>query len=512
MEKRAMTTIWITGDQTTMRSRALTGADPATSVVLMIESLARSKRVPYHKRKLVLIYAGMRHFADDLRAAGWTVDYYTEVPDFAEPLAAHVRKYAPVAMRMMQQSEYGVTERYTALAAEHGLAVDVFPHANFLSEANDLDVLASKPTSRVTMETFYRRMRKKTGLLLDDGEPVGGQWNLDHDNREKPKKGMRFPAPPRFAPDAHTQDVIAMVERHFGDHPGIIGDFALPVSRADALIALDDFIENRLDGFGPSQDAMLAGERTMNHSLLSHAINTGLLDPMECCERAELAYRAGAARLNSVEGFIRQLIGWREYIWRVYWKFMPEYKERNALGADLPLPAFFWNGGTSMFCLEKSIAHVRETGYAHHILRLMVLGNFGLIAGIAPLEMHDWFWAMFVDGYDWVMAPNVIGMTLHADGGYVGTKPYAASANYINGMSDYCKPCRYDPKLAVGENACPFNALYWDFLGRNEARFAKNQRMAMVMRNWSAKDDTTRAALRDRAATLRKRLRAGDAL
>jgi deoxyribodipyrimidine photolyase-related protein len=507
-----VTTIWITGDQTTTRSRALTEADRATSVVLMIESLERSRRVPYHKRKLVTIYAGMRHFADDLRAAGWTVDYHAEVADYAEPLASHVRTYGPERLRMMQQSEYGVTERYIAMASVHGLVVDVLPHANFVSDARDLDVLATKPDARVTMETFYRRMRKKTGLLLDDGEPAGGQWNLDHDNREKPTKGMRFPTPLRFEPDAHTRDVIAMVERHFADHPGVVGDFHLPVSRADALQALDDFIAHRLDGFGPHQDAMLAGERSMNHSLLSHAINTGLLHPLECCERAELAYRAGDARLNSVEGFIRQLIGWREYVWRVYWKFMPEYKERNALGAELPLPAFFWTGGTHMFCLDEALAHVRETAYAHHILRLMVLGNFGLIAGITPHEMHDWFWAMFVDGYDWVMAPNVIGMTLHADGGYVGTKPYAASANYINGMSDYCKRCSYDPKKTVGDDACPFNALYWDFLDRNAARFVKNHRMTMVMRNWARKDDTTREAIRDRAATVRARLRAGDPL
>jgi deoxyribodipyrimidine photolyase-related protein len=500
------TTIWITGDQCTLRNSALAGLDRSRSVVLMIESTARAKLQPYHKRKLVLIYSVMRHFAEDLRAAGWTVDYHRERDDYVGPLAEHVARHRPAAVRWMMQSEWGADERLRALAAAHGLAPEITPHVNFLSEAHDFDRLAKSAEARVTMENFYRGMRRKTGYLLDDGEPVGGAWNYDAENREKPNAKLTFPAPLRFAPDAITREVIAFVERAFPDHPGIVGDFAIPVSRADALRALDDFIEHRLDTFGPHQDAMLAGRRTMSHSLLSAAINTCLLDPAEVCERAELAYRSGAARLQSVEGFIRQIIGWREYIWRIYWRMMPEYRSRNALGAHLPLPTFYWTGETQMVCLADALSATVETAYAHHIQRLMVLGNFALIAGFDPVETNDWFWAMFIDGYDWVMVPNVIGMTLHADGGYVGTKPYAASANYINGMSDYCKPCRYDPKKLDGDDACPFNALYWDFLARNEERFAKNPRMGVVMRNWQGRPLDWRARVRAKAAETRQKL------
>jgi deoxyribodipyrimidine photolyase-related protein len=250
----------------------------------------------------------------------------------------------------------------------------------------------------------------------------------------------------------------------------------------------------------------------MSHSLLSAALNTGLLGPLEIVERAELAYRSGEARLASVEGFVRQIIGWREFVWRVYWKRMPEYRERNALGATVPLPAFYWSGDTDMACLAETLGAVRDTAYAHHIQRLMILGNFALIAGLEPQAVNDWFWAMFIDGYDWVMVPNVIGMTLHADGGYVGTKPYAASAAYINRMSDYCRGCRYDRNDAAGADACPFNALYWDFVARNEARFAPNVRMRMIVRNWQGRPAPVKAAIRARAGEIVRRLRANERL
>ncbi|GAC1408272.1 MAG: cryptochrome/photolyase family protein [Candidatus Velthaea sp.] len=506
-------TIWVTADQCTPHNTALAAADRASAVVLMIESIQRLQQTPYHKRKLVLIYAVMRHFAEELRAAGWTVDYHAEPGDFAAALDRHVKTYRPAALRMMQQSEWGVTERMQAAAQLAGISdTIVTPHANFISEPADFDRLAKTGSTRVTMENFYRSMRKKTGLLMDGGAPAGGAWNYDAQNRHKPKAGLTFPEPPRFEPDAITRDVILMVERHFPHHPGAIGDFHIAVQRRDALAALEHFVRERLDTFGPWQDAMLAGNRAMSHSLLSAYINTGLLHPLEVCERAELAYRQGSARLSSVEGFIRQVIGWREYVWRVYWKQMPEYRERNALGADLPLPQFYWDGETQMFCLHEALADVHETAYAHHIQRLMILGNFALIAGFDPVETNDWFWAMFIDGYDWVMVPNVIGMTLHADGGYVGTKPYAASANYINGMSNYCKRCRYDPKKIEGDDACPFNALYWDFLARNDERFDRNMRMRLVMKNWQNRPDAWKTAVRRKAASIRRALREGTPL
>jgi deoxyribodipyrimidine photolyase-related protein len=506
------TTIWIAADQCTPRNSALVGVDRGAAVVLMIESVVRASPRSEHKRKLVLVYAVMRHFAADLRAAGWTIDYYAEHDALESALASHVERLRPARLRMMQQSEWGITEAMTAAARAAGLDVEVTPHANFVSEPADFDGLAKTDSARVTLDIFYRAMRRKTGLLMDGGQPAGGAWNFDAKNRKRPQPGLRFAPVPSFEPDAITRDVIAFVERRFADHPGVVGDFRLAVTRRDALAALEHFCAQRLDTFGPWQDAMIAGERNMSHSLLSAYINTGLLHPLEVCARAELAYRDGTARLESVEGFIRQVIGWREYVWRVYWKMMPAYRERNALGAHLPLPAFYWTGETDLFCLREALAHVRETAYAHHILRLMVLGNFALLAGCDPIETNDWFWAMFIDGYDWVMVPNVIGMALHADGGYVGTKPYCASANYINTMSDYCKRCRYDQKSIVTDDACPFNALYWDFIARNEARFSRNTRMAVIVRNWQRRPESWRAAVRAKAQRITEALSRGEPL
>ncbi len=501
------TTVWITGDQLLPRHPSFAGLERDAAVVLMIESLARSRQKPYHKRKLVLIFAAMRGYADALRRAGWAVDYHAEREDFETPLAEHVRNYRPARFRMMAASEYGVTENMSAAVARHGLGLEVAPHANFVSTGEEFAELFARGQARVTMETFYRRMRRKTGLLMDGDEPAGGTWNFDADNRLPPGRGKSFPAQPDVPLRQHARDAIALVERHFANNPGTIGAFDIPTTRDDALAYADDFFAHRLDQFGPYEDAMVAGEARLYHSRLSALINVGLLHPLELCERAELAYRNGMARLSSVEGFVRQLIGWREFIWQTYWRFMPEYRTRNALGADLPVPVFYRDGGTDMACIREAMHAVLELGWAHHILRLMVLGNFALLAGIDPQAMTDWFWYMFVDGYDWVMVPNVIGMTLHADGGVVGTKPYAGSANYINKMSNFCGTCRYDPKAVVGDDACPYNALYWDFMARNERRFAKNRRMTLPLRNWRAKDATRQAAVRARAAALREKLR-----
>ncbi len=300
---------------------------------------------------------------------------------------------------------------------------------------------------------------------------------------------------------------MAMVERHFPDHPGECANLAMAVTREQAIEVAEHFFNQCLDEFGPYQDAMLDGEYYMKHSVLSPYINTCLLHPLELCRRAEATYRAGFARLASVEGFIRQNIGWREFMFRVYWRMMPDYRKRNALNAHIPLPNFYWTGETDMYCLRSVIGQVKELGYAHHIQRLMVLGNFALIAGLQPEEVNDWFWAMFVDGYDWVMVPNVIGMSLHADGGYVGTKPYAASANYINKMSNYCGKCKYSQKETVGDTACPFNSLYWDFIERNLERFAGNHRMAMMVMGLERKTPEARAEIKAHASGLKDRLK-----
>jgi deoxyribodipyrimidine photolyase-related protein len=505
----AATTVWITADQCLPKHPALATADPATTTILMIESIGWWRERRHHQRKLVLIFAAMRGYADDLRAAGWTVDYYAEQDAYEAPLAEHIARCRPARFVMMAQSEYGVDERLSALVAEHGVPMEIVPHANFISTAAEFEALFTPTRARVTMETFYRRMRLKTGLLMDGKQPAGGTWNLDRENRRPPKRGMTLPPEPLPPERPHIHAAIALVERHFADHPGSIGEFDIPTTRADALAYADDFFTNRLAGFGAYEDAMLRGERRMYHSRLSAPINLGLLHPLELCERAELAYRSGAAPLASVEGFIRQIIGWREFIWQTYWRVMPEYRTRNALSATLPVPAFYRDGNTSMACVGAALEATFELGWAHHIQRLMILGNFALLAGCEPQAMTDWFWEMYVDGYDWVMVPNVIGMTLHADGGLVGTKAYAASANYINRMSDYCKSCAYDPKQTLGDDACPYNALYWDFLARHEAAFAANPRMLPSLRAWRAKETAWQRAVRTRAAALRNRLREG---
>ena len=502
-------TVWITADQCTPLHPVLAVADPATTTILMIESIARSRQRPYHKRKLVLVFAAMRGYADDLRSAGWNVDYYAERDAFEPAVAEHIARYRPAHFAMMAQSEYGVDARLEAAVAEHGLPMKILPHVNFISTAAEFNALFTPDRKRITMETFYRRMRTKTGLLMDGNAPAGGTWNFDHNNRLPPKRGMSLPPEPVLPQRPHVQAAIEMVERRFADHPGSIGDFDIPTTRADALAYADDFFMHRLAGFGAYEDAMLRGEVRMYHSRLSAPINLGLLHPLELCERAELAYRTGTAPLASVEGFIRQLIGWREFVWQTYWRLMPEYRSRNALAATLPVPAFYRDGKTSMACVGTALQATLELGWAHHIQRLMILGNFALLAGCEPQAMTDWFWEMYVDGYDWVMVPNVIGMTLHADGGILGTKPYAASANYINRMSDYCKGCAYDPKQTFGDDACPFNALYWDFMGRNEAKFANNQRMGQSLRAWRVRDPEWQSAVRTRARSLRTTIRDG---
>lgn len=499
------TTIWITGDQCSMKNTALKSADKSKSVVLMIESVKRGNQIQYHKKKLVLIYSIMRHFALELEEAGWKVDYYKEYPDFGNAVKEHFDKHKTKKLLMMEQSEYKANERLQKLIPKE-IEVEITAHCNFISTREEFEKLHKSKDSRVTMENFYRVMRKKTNLLMDGADPVGGSWNYDKSNRLPPDKDFKWKEIKRFEPDQITKDVIKMVDKYFGDHPGSTDNFIYAVTRTDAVLAAQNFMKERLNEFGPHQDAMLEDKPFLNHSILSPYINTCLLHPLELARKAEEEYREGRAQLSSVEGFIRQLIGWREFVWRVYWRLMPEYKERNELSANHKVPEFFWTGKTKMRCMSDSLKTTIDNGYAHHIVRLMLLGNFSLIAGLSPLAVNEWFTQMFVDGYDWVMVPNVVGMTLHADGGYVGTKPYAASANYINKMSDYCKKCPYDLKLATGEKACPFNTLYWDFLIRNEDKFKSNHRMAMMMKNLAGKPDHWRAEIDKQARTIMRNI------
>jgi deoxyribodipyrimidine photolyase-related protein len=503
-----MISVWILGDQLRIDHGALTDLVPSECVVFMVESLERAQALPYHKQKLVLVWSAMRHFAEELRAAGYTVDYHAAQPDARTALEAHLASYQPQRLRLMETAEYGRGQRLADLARALGVDVEITPNTMFLSDRDEFQAWAAGKTS-ARMETFYRRMRRRTGLLMDGEDPVGGEWNYDKQNRETPPSDYAFPELPRYPPDAITREVLNQIEREFPDHFGSLDAFAWPVTRTDAEAFAQDFFEHRLDCFGPYEDAMVTGERALCHSLLSPLINLGLLEPLALCREAERRYHAGEARLNSVEGFIRQLIGWREFVYQVYHWQMPGYLNVNHFNADLPLPDFYWTAETRMACVAEAVQALLQHGINHHIQRLMITGNFALLAGIDPQAVNRWYHLAYVDAYEWVVAPNVLGMALYADGGVLATKPYAASANYIHKMSDYCPQCAYDHRARVGDEACPFNALYWDFLARNRERLQDNPRMNLMLSLLDRRDADELRAIRTRADDLRTRLRRG---
>lgn len=501
-------TVWVQQDQLTLNHPALKGRDSASTTVLLIESEDWAQSLPHHKQKLALVWSAMRHFAEELREQDFQVDYHEATHEEAA-LKAHLRDADPDRVVVMETAEYGIADKSAERVREHGVEVEIVANSMFLSDSETFSRWTEKRKT-LRMEDFYREMRRKSGLLMDAGEPAGGEWNYDHDNRDTPGKSHSFPQIPRFEPDATTRKVIALVEDKFPDHFGECSNFAWPMTRADAKSFACDFLDNRLDLFGPFQDAIVAGESALYHSLLSPLLNIGLLEPMWLCREAERRYRDGAARLNSVEGFIRQILGWREFVYQVYRHKMPSYLESNHFGAELPLPSFYWDGDTDMHCVSDAVGLLIRNGINHHIQRLMVTGNFALIAGIDPQAVTEWYWLGYADAWEWVVTPNVIGMALFADGGVLGSKPYAASANYIHRMSDYCGGCKYDRRKTVGENACPFNSLYWDFIDRNRDLLAGNRRMSLILNNWAKREPDAAQAIRDRAAELRRRLEDGE--
>ncbi len=504
-------TIWIVGDQLNPQISSLAGLAPAECVVLMIESLSRARQLPYHQQKLTFLWSAMRHFADELRQQGYTVDYYQAQPRFSPALIAHLEQFRPDRIRLMEMAEYGGAARLAELVQAHEIDVEVTPNNMFLSDRAAFANWASG-NKTLLLESFYRRMRRQTGLLMAGSEPEGGQWNYDRLNRERPPADHTFPPLPHFQADETTRQVMDLVEREFSQNFGDLTGFWLPVTRADAEAFFEDFLTNRLDLFGPYEDAIVVGERALYHSLVSSLLNVGLLEPLELCRRAEQRYYQGQARLNSVEGFIRQIIGWREFVYQIYHLQMPGYLEVNHFGTDLPLPDFYWTADTDMFCLADAVDTLRQYGVNHHIQRLMVTGNFALIAGIDPQAINEWYWLAYTDAYEWVVSPNVLGMSLYADGGVLATKPYAASANYINKMSNCCRQCRYNPRQTIGAEACPFNALYWDFLARNYDRLKSNPRMNLVMANLDRRNPQELAKIRAQAAEIREKLRRSERL
>lgn len=504
----------ILGDQLTPTLSALHGADRARDVIALVEIAEEATYVPHHKQKLVLIFTAMRRFADELRDAGFTVAYTClDDPDntgtFGGEIARLIARHAPRRVILTEPGEYRIKIDVETWAQRFGLPVDIRPDIRFFCSADRFAQWAHGK-KQVRMEYFYREMRRQTGLLMDaDGQPVGGAWNYDKDNRAPPLPLLRPPARRIFPAEAHRRAVGELVMARFADHFGDLDPFIWATSRSEALIHLDDFITHALPYFGTYQDAMLAGEPFMYHAVLSAYLNIGLLLPAELCARVEQAYHDGDAPLNAVEGFIRQILGWREYVRGIYWRFMPDYATQNALAATEPLPSFYWDGKTGMRCVAEAVRHTRMHAYSHHIQRLMITGNFALIAGIDPKAVCDWYLAVYADAFEWVELPNTLGMALFADGGRLASKPYAASGKYIARMSNYCAGCRYDPQETTGAKACPFNALYWDFMARNRDRLQKNTRLSYSYASWDRMDPTRQSAITAQATSLRAALARG---
>jgi deoxyribodipyrimidine photolyase-related protein len=497
------TLVPVLGDQLSHGLSSLVGINPDDAMILMVEVDEETTYVAHHKAKLAYILSAMRHHAEDVRAAGWCVDY-VKLDDtdnsgsFTGELVRAVERHNPSAIRVTEAGEWRVQTMLDRWPELFDIPVEIVADDRFLcSHAEFEDWVGTRKQLR--MEFFYREMRRKSGLLMDGDKPEGGKWNFDADNRKPAKRDLMMPRPLHFAPDSITREVIAMVEARFPGNMGKTDRFGFAVTRADALRQQTHFLDHALPQFGDYQDAMLTGEPFLWHSILSPYINSGLLDPIQLCRAVEERYRQGKVPLNAAEGFIRQIIGWREYVRGIYWHSGPDYVDRNALGATRNLPGFYWTGETDMHCLAQAIGQTLDYAYAHHIQRLMITGNFALLIGADPKQVHIWYLEVYADAYEWVELPNTLGMSQFADGGLLGSKPYASSGAYINRMSDYCGSCRYDVTQRVGPDACPFNALYWDFLARNEKKLRPNNRMAMPYRNLDRMAEADKTALRTQA-------------
>ncbi len=494
----------VLGDQLSDRLASLADLDPAHDLVLMAEVRDECTYVRHHKKKIVLVLSGMRHFARRLRDRGVRVRYVgLDDPDNTHSIRGEVLRaaqaFAPDRIVATEAGEWRLLEDMSGWGQASGIRTEILDDDRFLCSHRQFRHWADG-RRELRMEFFYREMRRGHGVLMDDDQPAGGRWNFDAENRKRMPGTVQPPAAPSFPPDDVTLQVIALVAREFGAHFGALEAFDLPVTAEQAGLALDYFVAERLAGFGDWQDFMRAGDPVLFHALISTSLNTGLLDPLVACRAAEAAFRRGIAPLAAVEGFIRQIIGWREYVRGIYWLRMPQYGRLNALGATRPLPWFYWSGETAMNCMAQVVADTRAHAYAHHIQRLMIVGNFALLAGLDPDQVDEWYLIVYADAYQWVEMPNVRGMALFADGGVMGSKPYAASGAYINRMSDYCSGCAYDVKAATGARACPFNFLYWDFIARHAERLGQNPRMAMPVRTLARMDPQRVATMREQAA------------
>ncbi|MDW4500118.1 cryptochrome/photolyase family protein [Sulfitobacter sp. D35] len=502
--------VLVLGDQLTKSLSALREARKDADVVVMAEVEEEAEYVRHHPKKIALVFAAMRKFAATLRDDGWDVRY-TELDDTTNA--------GSIVGELLRRA--GETGAESVLATEPGewrlidklryapIKTEVLSDDRFIASHAEFERWA-KGRKALRMEYFYREIRRKTGLMMEGDEPAGGEWNFDKDNRKPPPKSIDHDGPPVFEPDEEVSAVLDLVEARFGDNFGDLRPFGFATTRRQALAVLRHFIEHALPRFGDYQDAMLDDHRWLYHAVISPYLNLGLLDPLEVCERAEKAWKDGDVPINAAEGFIRQIIGWREYVRGIYFLEGPDYPKRNGLGHDRDLPALYWGGETRMRCLEQAVRQTKEEAYAHHIQRLMVTGNFALLIGADPGQVHEWYLEVYADAYEWVESPNTVGMSQFADGGVIASKPYVSSGAYISRMSDYCKSCAYKVGDKTGEDACPFNLLYWHFLDRHRDRFEPNGRMANIYRNWDRMDDERKRTVLREARAFLDRLDAGE--
>ncbi|MEO8938033.1 MAG: cryptochrome/photolyase family protein [Burkholderiaceae bacterium] len=504
------TLVVVLGDQLDLYAAAFDGFDPEQDAVWMAEASEEATHVWSSKQRIAIFLAAMRHFAQALRDVRWTL-HYTMLDDpgnrasLAAELQVALSKLAPKRVMMTAPGDWRVWQSLKALVESAGRVLEICEDRHFYTTVREFAAYA-KGRKSLRLEYFYRELRQRHGVLMQGGQPVGGQWNFDADNREAFGRAGPGALPERasFEPDAVTREVIALVNARFAQHPGALDSFAWPVTREQALLALQRFIEERLPLFGRYEDALWPGEPWLYHSQLSAALNLKLLNPREVVQAAEAAYHAGHAPLPSVEGFIRQILGWREFVRGIYWTQMPGYAERNALDAQQDLPAWYWTGQTDMACLRDAITQTLQHGYAHHIQRLMVTGLYALLFGVRPQQVHAWYLSVYVDAVEWVELPNTLGMSQYGDGGLMASKPYVATGKYIQRMGGPCAGCRYDPAQREGERACPYTTLYWDFLMRHEALLSGNPRMALQVKNVARMSEPQRQGVAQRAAAIRR--------
>ena len=489
----------IFADQLSTEISALKDCNKSKDLILMCEVMEEATYVKHHKKKIAFLFSAMRHFHVELLNSNFRVLYIKlndpkNTGSFKGEVERCLSRQNFDKIIVTYPGEYRVLNDVKTWENSFSMPVEIREDSRFFCRPEDFQSWA-KGRKQLRMEYFYREMRQRFKILMDGVNPLGGKWNFDIENRRPPKKGLNVPPTFSTKPDLITLEVLRMVDQKFKDHFGSLEHFNYAVTRSQAKEALKKFIEERMVHFGEYQDAMIEGEPWMYHAQIGLYLNCGLLSPLECVEAAEQAYHDGRAPLNSVEGFIRQIIGWREYMRGIYWLKMPTYANENFLNAKRALPRFYWDAETKMNCLKQCVSETRENAYAHHIQRLMILGNFALIAGLSPKAVNEWFLAVYTDAYEWVELPNVSGMALFADGGFLASKPYAAGGSYINKMSNYCEMCSYKVAKKNGSDACPFNYLYWDFLVRNRGKLSPNPRVGMIYRTYDRMAEEKKKAI-----------------